>query len=88
VIHNDLYNLYWTIAFGSLASGISIWPCSIYSSVSDAAESIQQRDRTVAMPHAIEKSPRGGELTIGGLPVSYGVDGVEWTRNEVHAYQY
>jgi hypothetical protein len=32
------------------------------------------------MPHAIEKSPRGGELTIGGLPVSYGVDGVEWTR--------
>jgi beclin 1 len=47
--------------------------------VADAAESIQQRDRTVAMPHAIEKSPRG-ELTIGGLPVSYGVDGVEWTR--------
>jgi len=47
--------------------------------VIDAAECIQKRDRTITLPHTIEKSARG-EYLIGGVSVSYGVDGVDWTR--------
>jgi hypothetical protein len=61
-----------------------------------AAHAIQQRDRTIAIPHAIQP-PRAqqhlhqhqhsrannntsAEWTIGGLSIHYGLDGVEWTR--------
>jgi beclin 1 len=75
-----LYNLYSDDSFQFFGKrNFNLALQYLLECVADAAESIQQRDRTVAMPHAIEKSPRG-ELTIGGLPVSYGVDGVEWTR--------
>lgn len=47
--------------------------------VEDAASVIQQRDRTIALPYAIGKSPRG-ESTVGGLPIVFRTDGVEWTR--------
>lgn len=47
--------------------------------VMDAAESIQKRDPTISLPHAIER-PARGEFTIGGLLLSFGVDGTEWTR--------
>ena len=46
--------------------------------VTDAAEAIQRRDPTIHLPHLIERSNR--EVTIGGLPIAYGADGVEWTR--------
>jgi len=46
--------------------------------VADAAEAIQQRDRTIAVPHAIDK--KRDVITVGGIPVAYGTDGVEWTR--------
>ena len=75
-----LYNLYSDDSFQFFGKrNFNLALQYLLECVADAAESIQQRDRTVAMPHAIEKSPRG-ELTIGGLPVAYGVDGVEWTR--------
>ena len=44
-----------------------------------AEETVQERDRTIALPHAIEASARG-EMTIGGLPVAYGPEGEQWTR--------
>lgn len=47
--------------------------------VEDAASVIQERDRTIALPYAIGKSLRG-ESTVGGLPIVFGTDGVEWTR--------
>jgi hypothetical protein len=75
-----LYNLYSDDSFQFFGKrNFNLALQYLLECVADAAESIQKRDRTIAMPHAIEKSPRG-ELTIGGLSVSYGVDGVEWTR--------
>lgn len=61
--------------------------------ISTAAHAIQERDRTIAIPHAIQP-PRtqqhqnqhrannntSAEWTIGGLSIHYGLDGVEWTR--------
>ena len=47
--------------------------------VAEAGETVLERDRTIALPHAIEASARG-EMTIGGLPVAYGPDGEQWTR--------
>jgi len=54
--------------------------------VSDAAKAVQKRDRTIELPHEIERtapahSRAGGNITVGGLPVTYGQDGgPEWTR--------
>ncbi|KAL7561232.1 hypothetical protein ACA910_004153 [Epithemia clementina (nom. ined.)] len=58
--------------------------------VLDASEQIRDKDPTITLPHPIEKphaaaaarssSSGGGELTVGGLSVTYGNDGVEWTR--------
>jgi beclin 1 len=76
-----LYNLYSDDSFQFFGKrNFNLALQYLLECVADAAESIQKGDRTITMPHAIEKSPRG-ELTIGGLPVSYGVDGVEWTRS-------
>lgn len=47
--------------------------------VAEAEETVQERDRTIALPHSIEASARG-EMTIGGLPIAYGPDGEQWTR--------
>lgn len=75
-----LYNLYSDDSFQFFGKrNFNLALQYLLECVADAAESIQKRDRTIAMPHAIERSARG-ELTIGGLPVSYGIDGVEWTR--------
>jgi hypothetical protein len=46
--------------------------------VVDASDAIQRRDPTIHLPHPIDRTPR--EFTVGGLPVAYGTDGVEWTR--------
>ena len=61
-----------------------------------AEQTIQRRDRTMALPHVIAPlnqpgnnagasnpptTANGGELGIGGLSVSYGIaDPIEWTR--------
>ena len=47
--------------------------------LAEAEEIVQERDRTIALPHAIDASIRG-EMTIGGLPIAYGPDGEQWTR--------
>jgi hypothetical protein len=47
--------------------------------VADAAQAIQRRDRTIALPHMIDFT-QAGDMRIGGLAVAFGVDGVEWTR--------
>lgn len=47
--------------------------------VAEAEETVQERDRTIALPHAIEASSRG-DMTIGGLAIAYGADGETWTR--------
>lgn len=47
--------------------------------VAEAEETVQERDRTIALPHAIDASSHG-EMTIGGLPIAYGPDGEQWTR--------
>ena len=47
--------------------------------VAEAEETVQERDRTIALPHSINASARG-EMTIGGLPIAYGPDGEQWTR--------
>ena len=46
--------------------------------VKEAFQSIQKRDRTIAIPHAIQL--HGAEWTIGGLSFTFGNDGIEWTR--------
>ena len=61
--------------------------------ISTAAHAIQERDRTIAIPHAIQpphaqqqhhqfraNNNASAEWTIGGLSIHYGLDGVEWTR--------
>jgi hypothetical protein len=79
-VATTLYNLYSDDSFQFFGKrNFNLALQYLLECVGDAAESIQKRDRTIAMPHAIEKSPRG-DFTIGGLSVSYGVDGVEWTR--------
>jgi beclin 1 len=47
--------------------------------IAEAEETVQERDRTIALPHPIDASSRG-EMTIGGLPIAYGPDGEQWTR--------
>jgi beclin 1 len=47
--------------------------------VADAARAVQERDRTIALPHPVE-IPNRGDGTIGGLSISYGPDGDRWTR--------
>ena len=47
--------------------------------VAEAEETVQDRDRTIALPYAIDASPHG-EMTIGGLPIAYGPGGEQWTR--------
>ena len=48
--------------------------------VKDAAEAVEKIDRTIAIPHAIEKTSKG-EMIVGGLPIAYGADGEQWTRS-------
>jgi beclin 1 len=49
--------------------------------LAEAADEIHKRDRTMSLPHELSLSRTGnGEWTIGGLSVSYGVDGEQWTR--------
>lgn len=60
--------------------------------ISTAAHAIQERDRTIAIPHTIQlpytqqhhqhraNNSASAEWTIGGLSIHYGLDGVEWTR--------
>jgi len=47
--------------------------------VAEAEEAVQERDRTIALPHSIDASSHG-EMTIGGLPIAYGPNGEQWTR--------
>jgi hypothetical protein len=47
--------------------------------VFQAALAVQKWDRTIALPYAIVRK-KSGELTVGGLSVAFGQDGVEWTR--------
>ena len=75
----SLYNLYSDdsfLFFGKRNFNIAL-QC-LLECVLDAVEAVQSRDRTVAVPHTIEKQRDG--LTIGGLSVTYGTNGVEWTR--------
>jgi len=75
-----LYNLYSDDSFAFFGKrNFNLALLYLLECVADAADCIHERDRTIVLPHAIEKSP-WGDLTIGGLSVAYGVDGVEWTR--------
>ena len=47
--------------------------------LAEAEETVQDRDRTFALPYPIDASPRG-EMTVGGLPIAYGPGGEQWTR--------
>ena len=47
--------------------------------LAEAEETVQDRDRTIALPYPIDASPRG-EMTVGGLPIAYGPGGEQWTR--------
>ena len=53
---------------------------SLLQCVLDAAEQIRDKDPTITLPHPIEQVAARGELTVGGLTVAYGTDGVAWTR--------
>ena len=46
--------------------------------VVDAVEAVQKRDRTIAVPHLIEK--QRDFMSVGGMSIVYGGDAVEWTR--------
>ena len=55
--------------------------------MADAAQAVQKQDRTVVLPHPIEtkagtnsSGTSAGDLTIGGLSVSYGTNLCEWTQ--------
>lgn len=55
----------------------------LLSCVADAASAVEKRDRTLALPYAIETTAKG-DVTIGGLNVNFGSDGGEWTRAMKH----
>jgi hypothetical protein len=71
--HDDSFQL-----FGRRNFNIAI-EC-LCECVLDAAEAVKDRDPTMTLPYAIERSK--GELTIGRLPVCipFGQDGTGWTR--------
>jgi hypothetical protein len=51
--------------------------------VMDAADAVQKRDRTIVLPHTLERLNNSkGELTIDRIPVAavFSSDGTEWTR--------
>lgn len=77
-----LYNLYYSDEnfqfFGKRNFNTAIQ--YLVQCVADTAEGIRQRDRTIILPHCIEKRAGNSELTIGGIPIFYGVDDIEWTR--------
>lgn len=50
---------------------------SLVQCVAEATRAIQRRDPTIHLPHPLAHT---NEWTVGGLPVAYGADGVEWTR--------
>ena len=80
-----LYNLYYSEEsfqfFGKRNFNMAI--NYLVQCVADTADIVRLRDRTIVLPHEIQqRRGRGGnnELLIGGLPVTYGLDDVEWTR--------
>jgi beclin len=77
----SLYNLFHSddISFQFFGKrNFNIALSCLIECVQDAVEAIQSRDRSIAVPHIIER--QRDVMTIGGLPVSYGTDGGVWTR--------
>jgi len=75
------YNLYSDDSFQFFGKrNFNIALAALLQCVKDAAETVEKVDRTIAIPHAIEKTAKG-ELIVGGLSIAYGVDGEQWTRS-------
>lgn len=51
----------------------------LFHCLRDAANAVARIDKSIVLPHKVEISSRG-EVTIGGLPIAFGVDGETWTR--------
>jgi beclin len=75
------YNLYSDDGFQFFGKrNFNIALVALLQCVKEAAEAVEKLDRTIAIPHKIEKTPKA-EFIIGGLSISYGTDGEQWTRS-------
>jgi Apg6 BARA domain len=94
-----MYNLYYSDDSGAFNSfnffarrNFNTALHCLVQCVVDAADVIQQRDPTIALPHVIDNkhhtlAPSRWEFTVGGLPVAFGggssadtSGSIEWTR--------
>jgi beclin len=82
-----LYNLYYVEEtfqfFGKRNFNTALQ--HLVQCISDIADVIRTRDRTIMIPYPIEQKTAAGrngniEFLVGGLPVSHGTDDIEWTR--------
>jgi beclin 1 len=75
----SLYNLYSDDSFQFFGKrNFNTALQCLVECVVDAAEAIQKCDRTIAVPHVIDK--QRDAITVGGLSIAYGAEGIEWTR--------
>uniref|UniRef100_A0A7S2A6K8 Atg6 BARA domain-containing protein n=1 Tax=Trieres chinensis TaxID=1514140 RepID=A0A7S2A6K8_TRICV len=51
----------------------------LFHCLKDASDAVSRIDKATALPHKVEVSPQG-EVTIGGIPVTYGDNGEVWTK--------
>jgi beclin 1 len=75
------YNLYSDDGFQFFGKrNFNIALAALLQCVKEAAEAVEKLDRTIVIPHKIEKTPKA-EWIIGGLSILYGTDGEQWTRS-------
>mmetsp|Transcript_22098 Transcript_22098/g.34001 ORF Transcript_22098/g.34001 Transcript_22098/m.34001 type:complete len:337 (-) Transcript_22098:2139-3149(-) len=77
---SSVYNLHSDDSFQFFGKrNFNIALNTLLACLADAFAGVRKRDRTIALPHAIE-IPSRGEATIGGLSIAFGNDGERWTR--------
>ena len=76
-----LYNLFYTDDsfqfFGKRNFNTAL--DGLFHCLKDATDAASRIDKTIVLPYNVDISSRG-EITIGGVPTSLGVDGKKWTR--------
>jgi Apg6 BARA domain len=82
-----LYNLYYVDEafqfFGKRNFNTALQ--HLVQCVSDIADVVRKRDRTIILPYPIEQKKVSGrnaivEFLVGGVTIAHGIDDIEWTR--------